>query len=36
MEKLGSSGKNYRFTGDIDRIEDIPHRWIWPDWGLKS
>ena len=27
-------GKTAVFPGGYDRIGEIPHRRIWPDWGL--
>ena len=29
-------GKTAVFPGGYGRIGEIPHGWIWPDWGLKG
>ena len=34
LEKCGKIWKNGRFSGGYGWIEEVPHGWLRPDWGL--
>ena len=34
LEKYGKLWENGVFSSRFGRIGEIPHRRIWPDWGL--